>query len=88
MIKHVLFDIGNVLMDFLRAEYTHSPFGNGTGTIESVSRAIWQSGSSKKRIIHAQERHTHTVCLSFPLMCDIAIGREMKPFIPWKHDGH
>ena len=45
MIKNVIFDIGNVLMDFRWAEYMHSLFGDDTGTIDAVNGAIWRSGS-------------------------------------------
>lgn len=45
MIKNVIFDIGNVLMDFRWKDYMHSLFGDDTGTIDAVNRAIWRSGS-------------------------------------------
>ena len=45
MIKNVIFDIVNVLMDFHWKDYMHSLFGDATGTIDAVNRAIWRSGS-------------------------------------------
>ncbi len=40
MIRNVIFDIGNVLMDFRWMEYMHSLFGDDNQTIEAVNQAI------------------------------------------------
>ena len=40
MIRNVIFDIGNVLMDFRWMEYMHSLFGEDEQTIESVNQQI------------------------------------------------
>lgn len=44
MIQNIVFDIGNVLMDFRWAEYMLSLFGDDSETIEAVNQAIWHHG--------------------------------------------
>ena len=45
MIRNVIFDIGNVLMDFRWMEYMYSLFGDDKQTIEAVNQAIWRHGT-------------------------------------------
>ncbi len=45
MIRNVIFDIGNVLMDFRWMDYMHSLFGEDEETITAVNRAIWRHGT-------------------------------------------
>ena len=45
MIRNVIFDIGNVLMDFRWMEYMHSLFGEDEQTITAVNQAIWRHGT-------------------------------------------
>jgi len=44
LIKNVVFDIGNVLMDFRWREYMHSLFGDDETVIRIVNQAIWHNG--------------------------------------------
>ncbi len=45
MLKNMIFDIGNVLMDFRWTDYMHDLFGEDETTIEAVNEAIWRHGS-------------------------------------------
>ena len=45
MIQNVIFDIGNVLMDFRWMDYMHSLFGEDGQTITIVNQAIWRQGT-------------------------------------------
>ena len=45
MIRNVIFDIGNVLMDFRWMEYMHSLFDEDEQTITTVNQAIWRHGT-------------------------------------------
>ncbi len=45
MLQNVIFDIGNVLMDFRWMEYMHSLFGEDEQTIAAVNQAIWHHGT-------------------------------------------
>lgn len=45
MIQNVIFDIGNVLMDFRWMDYMHSLFGEDEETIAAVNQAIWRHGT-------------------------------------------
>ena len=45
MVRNVIFDIGNVLMDFRWMEYMYSLFGDDKQTIEAVNQAIWRHGT-------------------------------------------
>ena len=42
MIKNVVFDIGNVLMDFDWMGYMHSLYGEDNALIKSINEAIWK----------------------------------------------
>lgn len=42
MIRNIVFDIGNVLMDFDWMGYMHSLYGENTAIIQSVNDAIWK----------------------------------------------
>lgn len=44
MIKNMVFDIGNVLMDFDWMGYMHSIYGDDNALIGSINRAIWKPG--------------------------------------------
>ncbi len=44
MIKTVIFDIGNVLMDFQWMEYMHSLYGEDESKISIINDAIWGKG--------------------------------------------
>ncbi len=45
MLRNMIFDIGNVLMDFRWMEYMHSLFGDDEQTIADVNQAIWHQGT-------------------------------------------
>lgn len=44
MVKNIIFDIGNVLMDFDWMGYMHSLYGEDEGKIEAINSAIWSHG--------------------------------------------
>ena len=44
MIKHVVFDIGNVLMDFDWMRYMRSRYGEKSDIIQTINEAIWSHG--------------------------------------------
>ena len=44
MIRNMVFDIGNVLMDFRWKEYMHSLFGENEALIQAINRGIWHNG--------------------------------------------
>ena len=44
MIKNVIFDIGNVLMDFDWMGYMRSMYGEEAELIQSINKAIWSNG--------------------------------------------
>ena len=44
LLKTVIFDIGNVLMDFRWMEYMHSLYGDEDGKIQAINEAIWGKG--------------------------------------------
>ena len=44
MIRNVVFDIGNVLMDFRWKDYMRGLFGDNTELIETINQAIWRNG--------------------------------------------
>ena len=44
MIRNVIFDIGNVLMDFDWMGYMRSMYGENAALIQSVNKAIWSNG--------------------------------------------
>ena len=45
MLRNVIFDIGNVLMDFRWQEYMRALFDDDEPTIDSVNQAIWRHGT-------------------------------------------
>ena len=55
MIRNVIFDIGNVLMDFRWMDYMHSLFGEDEQTIEAVNQAIWRHGTWVSMDVGADE---------------------------------
>ncbi|MBQ1915106.1 MAG: hypothetical protein II178_07785, partial [Selenomonadaceae bacterium] len=44
MLKTIIFDIGNVLMDFRWMEYMHSLYGEDDKKIQAVNEALWGHG--------------------------------------------
>lgn len=44
MIRNMVFDIGNVLMDFRWKEYMHSLLGENEELIQAINRGIWHNG--------------------------------------------
>ena len=44
MIRNMVFDIGNVLMDFRWKEYMRSLFGENEALIQTINQGIWHNG--------------------------------------------
>ena len=44
VIRNMVFDIGNVLMDFRWKEYVRSLFGENEAVIQAVNQGIWHNG--------------------------------------------
>ena len=44
MIRNMVFDIGNVLMDFRWKDYMRSLFGENEALIQTINRGIWHNG--------------------------------------------
>ena len=44
MILNMVFDIGNVLMDFRWKEYMRSLFGGNEALIQTINQGIWHNG--------------------------------------------
>ena len=44
MIRNMVFDIGNVLMDFRWKEYMRSLFGENEALIQNINQGIWNNG--------------------------------------------
>ena len=44
MIRNMVFDIGNVLMDFRWKEYMRSLFGEDETLIQTINQGIWHNG--------------------------------------------
>ena len=44
MIRNMVFDIGNVLMDFRWKEYMRSLFGEDEALIQTINQGIWHNG--------------------------------------------
>ena len=44
MIRNMVFDIGNVLMDFRWKEYMRSLFGGNEALIQTINQGIWHNG--------------------------------------------
>ena len=44
MIRNMVFDIGNVLMDFRWQEYMRSLFGENEALIQTINQGIWHNG--------------------------------------------
>ena len=44
MIRNMVFDIGNVLMDFRWRDYMRSLFGENEALIQTINRGIWHNG--------------------------------------------